>query len=136
MTNDFGGDSVAYGQDKGDFDEVQVHALPAQDLVFQIYEDLGFRFHESEVKIMNERWPATMEDRRASPYWQELDFFFPGAYGWAGQTELETVLISRADALDVHPGGFAPVTLEYAAQYGAAWTDAIDQHIRKYWWRG
>ncbi|TMQ89680.1 hypothetical protein ETD83_38900 [Actinomadura soli] len=36
--------------DRGDFDEIAVHALPAQDLFFGAYEALGFRFDEAEVK--------------------------------------------------------------------------------------
>lgn len=123
--------SIDNALDKGDFDEVQVHALPAQDMVFQVYEDLGFRFHESEVKIMAARW-KNMEDRRPSPYWQELDFFFPPSWN-QGAYELETVLVTFDGELDVHPGGYPAVTLRYADQDRAAWTAAIDQHIRKYW---
>ncbi|MFD0903671.1 sporulation protein [Actinomadura sediminis] len=123
--------SIDNALDKGDFDEIQVRALPAQDMVFQIYEDLGFRLHEAEVKIEAEYW-ENMEDRRTSPYWQELDFFFPPAWN-RGTEELETVLVTFEDELDMHPGGCPPLTLRYAEQDRAAWTTAIDRHIRKYW---
>jgi sporulation-control protein len=118
--------------DQGDFDEVEVHALPSQDLVFQVCEDLGFRFRESEVKLGAQPWPDRMKDRRTAPFWQELDFHFPASWN-RGAQELETVLITRPDAIDVHPGGYPPVTLPAGEPDRAAWRQAIEEHIRSYW---
>lgn len=120
--------------DRGDFDEIEVHALPSQDLLFRIYGELGFRFRESEVKVMAQPWPDQMQDRRTAPYWQELDFHFPASYH-QGTGELETVLITRPDELDVHPGGYPPVTLSSKDLDREAWTRAVDEHIRGHWAR-
>ncbi|MER6343625.1 sporulation protein [Streptomyces sp. NPDC001595] len=118
--------------DRGDFDEIEVHALPSQDLLFDVYRELGFRYHESEVKLGKERWPDRMKDRRTAPFWQELDFYFPASYN-RGTQELETVLITRPDELDVHPGGYPPVTLPAGELDRAAWREAVEAHIRSFW---
>ncbi|MFD5710031.1 MULTISPECIES: sporulation protein [Streptomyces] len=124
--------AVDSAADKGDFDEIEVHALPSQELLFQVFQDLGFRFHESEVKLGKERWPDRMKDRRTAPFWQELDFWFPASWN-RGTQELETVLITRPDALDVHPGGYPPVTLPAGELDRDAWRQAVEEHIRSYW---
>ncbi|PRH77019.1 hypothetical protein C6N75_22530 [Streptomyces solincola] len=116
--------------DKGDFDRVEVHGLPAHDALFDAFEELGFALHETEVKIGE--WTAVMEDRRTSPWWQEVDFFFPAAYG-RGRTELEAVFVPRPDAVDVHPGGYPPLTLAYAELDQAGWTAAVDACVRRHW---
>ncbi|MFE0422786.1 sporulation protein [Streptomyces sp. NPDC058953] len=118
--------------DRGDFDEIEVHALPAQDAVMQAYDELGFRLHEAEVKVDVAPWPARMADRRTQPYWQEIDLFFPPAWN-RGQEELETVFIAREDSLDAHPGGNPPVTFVYADQDPAAWKETLDRQIRHGW---
>ena len=38
---------------------------------------------------------AGLQDRRAAPYWQETDFFFPESYG-RGRFELEAVFVAGA----------------------------------------
>jgi sporulation-control protein len=124
--------AVESAVDRGDFDEIEVHPLPHQDLVFQVYEDLGFRFHESEVKLGTQPWPDRMKDRRTAPFWQELDFRFPASWN-RGTQELETVLITRPDEIDVHPGGYPPVTLPAGEPDRAQWTRALEDHIRSYW---
>ncbi|MFF3314932.1 sporulation protein [Streptomyces sp. NPDC003035] len=118
--------------DKGDFDEIAVHALPAQDAILQAYETLGFRLHEAEVKVTAEPWPAVMEDRRTQPYWQEIDFFCPESWS-RGREELETVFITREDSLDAHPGGNPPVTFVYADLEQQVWTEALGKHVRHCW---
>ncbi|MFJ5777572.1 sporulation protein [Streptomyces sp. NPDC093094] len=118
--------------DRGDFDEIEVHALPAQDMLFGIYEDLGFRFHESEVKVFSQPWPERYRSRRSTDYWQELDFHFPDSWDYKGW-ELETVLITFADELDLHPGGNPPVTLSYADMDREKWAQAVERHVRRHW---
>ncbi|MFF0202491.1 sporulation protein [Streptomyces sp. NPDC005017] len=118
--------------DRGDFDEIEVHALPAQDMLFDIYEDLGFRFHESEVKVFSQAWPERYKARRSTDYWQELDFHFPESWDYQGW-ELETVLIAFAEEMDVHPGGNPPVTLAYADMDREKWARAVEEHVRRHW---
>ncbi|MEU9337901.1 sporulation protein [Streptomyces sp. NPDC048290] len=115
--------------DKGDFDEISVHALPAQDAVLQAYEDLGFRLHEAEVKIGLLRSAPRMEDRQTAPYWQEIDFFYPESWNM-GRQELETVFIAREDSLDAHPGGSPAVTFRHAELDQNVWTETLDAHVR------
>ncbi|MEU2653749.1 sporulation protein [Streptomyces sp. NPDC007325] len=115
--------------DKGDFDEIEVHALAAQDAVLHAYEELGFRMHEAEVKVDPVPWPSEWADRRTQPYWQEIDLFFPESWN-RGREELETILIAREDALDAHPGGSPAVTFVYADLDQRAWTDALEKHVR------
>ncbi|GAA4822215.1 sporulation protein [Streptomyces ziwulingensis] len=121
--------------DKGDFDEIAVHALPAQDAILQAFEDLGFRLHESEVKLGALSRAPHMRARQTERFWQEIDFFFPESWG-QGRQELETVFIAREDSLDVHPGGHPPVTFDYADPDPHAWTATLDQHVRAYWRAG
>ncbi len=124
--------SIGNSVDKGDFDEIQVHALPAQDTLHQALADLGFRLHEAEVKVGT--WPARMRGRRVAPYWQETDFFFPESAG-RGRFELEAVFVAREDAVDLHPGGCPPATFGYADMDLAQWTAALDAHISAHWAR-
>ncbi|MCM1967424.1 sporulation protein [Streptomyces sp. G1] len=119
--------------DQGDFDEIEVHALPAQDAVLQAYTDLGFRLREAEVKIgfLPEEAPD-MQSRQTAECWQEIDFFFPESWE-QGREELETVFITREDSLDAHPGGFPPVTFVHAELDREAWTEALEKHVRGHW---
>ncbi|MCX4780310.1 sporulation protein [Streptomyces sp. NBC_01264] len=119
--------------DQGDFDEIEVHALPAQDAILQAYTDLGFRLREAEVKIgfLPELAPR-MESRQTESCWQEIDFFFPESVNW-GLEELETVLIAREDSLDAHPGGFPPATFVYDELDQQAWTEKLEEHVRAHW---
>ncbi|GAA3370809.1 hypothetical protein GCM10020367_18920 [Streptomyces sannanensis] len=127
--------SIDNAVDRGDFDEIQVHALPAQDTLFQAFTDLGFRLHEAEVKIGLLSRAPRMEDRQTVPYWQETDFFFPESYGRGSRYELEAVFIAREDSVDVHPGGHPPATFAYADMDLAKWTAALDAHVRHHWTR-
>ncbi|MGY1583053.1 sporulation protein [Streptomyces sp. MN13] len=110
--------------DKGDFDEFQVHALPAQDAILQAYADLGFRFDEAEVKLGT---PRGGQNSKVG-YWQEIETWFPQHYGRAGQ--LESVFVARPDSLDLITGSSGPHLFEYAELDQDAWTKRIDEHMR------
>ncbi|MFG2296590.1 sporulation protein [Streptomyces sp. NPDC048603] len=116
--------------DQGDFDEIQVHALPAQDAILQAYADLGFRMHEAEVKIGLLKQAPNMRARQTAKYWQEIDLYFPESSEWA-RHELETVFIAREDSLDAHPGGNPPARFVYADLDQAAWTESLDRHLKR-----
>ncbi|MCB5168506.1 sporulation protein [Streptomyces bambusae] len=118
--------------DRGDFDPVEVHPLPAQDAVFRAYRDLGFRLHESEIKLGLLSRAPRMESRQTEPYWQEIDFHFPESWQ-RGLGELETVCVARADSLDTHPGGYPPLAVAYADLSQADLTKALDEHVRSFW---
>jgi sporulation-control protein len=115
--------------DRGDFDEIAVHALPAQDAILRAYTDLGFRLHEAEVKVGSLERAPHMRARQTQPYWQEIDFFYPPSWN-RGRQELETVFVAREDSLDAHPGGNPPVTFAYAELDQRAWTARLDAHVR------
>ncbi|MCJ0874101.1 sporulation protein [Streptomyces sp. AP-93] len=121
--------------DQGDFDEFEVHALPAQDAVLRAYTDLGFRMREAEVKIgfLPEQAPD-MESRQTEDFWQEIDFFFPESWD-QGRGELETLFVAREDSLDAHPGGFPPVTFVYDELDQQVWMEALEEHVRGHWLR-
>lgn len=125
--------SIGRSVDQGDFDEIEVHALPAQDAILQAYTDLGFRLHQAEVKIgfLPEQAPQ-MRTRQTAEYWQEIDFFFPESWK-RGRQELETVFIAREDTLDAHPGGYPPVTFVYDDPDRQSWTETLDKHVRGHW---
>ncbi|MFI9344116.1 sporulation protein [Streptomyces sp. NPDC052773] len=111
--------------DKGDFDEFQVHALPAQDAILQAYADLGFRFDEAEVKLGTPRGGHNSK----VGYWQEIETWFPREYG-RGDGQLESVFVARADSLDLITGSSGPHLFTYADLDQAAWTKRIDEHMR------
>ncbi|WP_327254399.1 sporulation protein [Streptomyces sp. NBC_01244] len=119
--------------DQGDFDEFEVHALPAQDAILQAYTDLGFRLHEAEVKIgFHPTIAPSMKSRQTERYWQEIDFFLPEHMTW-GTLELETVFTAREDSLDTHPGGYPPATFFYDDLDQQAWTETLEKHVTTYW---
>ncbi|MFZ3499583.1 sporulation protein [Streptomyces sp. 5.8] len=118
--------------DQGDFDEIEVHALPAQDAILQAYTDLGFRLHEAEVKIgFLPKMAPRMKSRQTAKYWQEIDFFYPERLKW-GLQELETVFTAREDSLDAHPGGNPAATFVYDELDQQAWTESLQKHVVTY----
>jgi sporulation-control protein len=111
--------------DKGDFDEFQVHALPAQDTILQAYADLGFRFDEAEVKLGT---PKGGENSQVG-YWQEIETWFPQHYRRPGG-QLESVFVARPDSLDLITGSSGPHLFNYDELDRDAWTKRIDEHMR------
>ena len=113
--------------DKGDFDEVAVHALPAQDVFFAAYRDLGFRFDEAEVK----HYRCQGGDNQTLPYCQELEFWFPADYNRLHGEQLETLMIARSDSLDLITGPVGPHPFTYdglTVASAAAW---LDDNLRR-----
>ncbi|MGH3238924.1 MAG: sporulation protein [Spirillospora sp.] len=115
--------------DRGDFDEIAVHALPAQDVFFGAYETLGFRFDEAEVKTGR----VNGGRNQTSKFWQELEFFFPDAYGRAPHAQLETVFIARPDSLDLITGPHGPYPFDYAGLTPDGCATWLDEHCRALW---
>ncbi|MFI0411082.1 sporulation protein [Actinomadura sp. 3N508] len=115
--------------DRGDFDEIAVHALPAQDLFFGAYESLGFRFDEAEVKTGR----VNGGRNQTSKFWQELEFFFPADYGRGPAARLETVFIARPDSLDLITGPHGPYPFDYTGLTLDACTSWLDEHCRSLW---
>ncbi|WUH97308.1 sporulation protein [Spirillospora sp. NBC_00431] len=115
--------------DRGDFDEIAVHALPAQDLFFGAYQTLGFRFDEAEVKTGR----VNGGRNQTSKFWQELEFLFPAGYRREPRARLETVFIARPGSLDLITGPHGPYPFEYAGltlDQCARW---LDEHCRSLW---
>ncbi|MFI8946710.1 sporulation protein [Streptomyces sp. NPDC053750] len=113
--------------DKGDFDEFEVHALPAQDSILRAYLDLGYRLDEAEVK----HGVVKGGDNSKANHWQEFELWFPVESGRSGQ--LETAFIAREDSLDLVIGSTGPHAFSYAQagdQAGVtAWLKALlDAH--------
>ncbi|MFE4637643.1 sporulation protein [Streptomyces sp. NPDC056773] len=118
--------------DQGDFDEFEVHALPAQDAIVQAYTDLGFRLHEAEVKIgFLPTLAPRMKSQQTAQYWQEIDFFYPEGLQW-GKAELETVFVAREDSLDAHLGSNPPATFVYDELDQQAWTESLKKYVVTY----
>lgn len=117
------------GVDRGDFDEVRVHALPAQDVLFQAYLDLGFRFDEAEVKD----YISQNGENQTLRYCQELEFWFPPEFRREGQ--LETLFIARHDSLDLITGPKGPFPFRYEDMNREAWTEWLGEHTRSLWSR-
>lgn len=117
--------------DRGDFDEISVHALPAQDVFFTAYHALGFRFDEAEVK----KYRCTGGDNQTLAYCQELEFFFPTGYGWQPGAQLETLFIARPDSLDLITGSLGPYAFAYAELDVDTAKGWLDEHLRSHFQR-
>lgn len=115
--------------DRGDFDEIAVHALPAQDMVVEAYRRLGFRLDEAEVKM----GIAQGGDNQTMPFWQELEFYFPDYYGRPQGDQLETGFYARPDSLDVFLGPTGAYPFEYSGLTVEACEKWLDDHCRKHW---
>ncbi|MFI0373259.1 sporulation protein [Actinomadura sp. 1N219] len=115
--------------DRGDFDEIAVRALPAQDLFFGAYEALGFRLDEAEVKTGR----VNGGRNQTSKFWQELEFFFPAEYGRGTNAQLETVFIARPDSLDLITGPHGPYPFDYAGLTHDQCVKWLDEHCRSIW---
>ncbi|MFF5265186.1 sporulation protein [Actinomadura viridis] len=115
--------------DRGDFDEVDVHALPSQELIIQAFQSLGFRLDEAEVKA---GYAMGAEKLQTLPYWQELEFFCPAEY--AGRlSQVETQFVARADSLDLFIGEDGPHTFTHADLAPDTFMQWLDAHCRTLW---
>ncbi|MFE6889762.1 sporulation protein [Streptomyces sp. NPDC057694] len=117
--------SIENAVDPGDFDEIQVHALPAQDALLQAYANLGFRFDEAEVK---KGTPKGGQNSRAD-FWQEIEMWFPPEYRRPGG-QLESIFFARHDSLDLVTGSYGPFSFPYDHIDAPGWTAWLDQHLR------
>ncbi|MEU6846131.1 sporulation protein [Streptomyces sp. NPDC046716] len=117
--------SIENSVDPGDFDEIQVHALPAQDALLQAYSNLGFRFDEAEVK---KGTPKGGQNSQVD-FWQEIEMWFPQEYRRPGG-QVESVFFARHDSLDLVTGSLGPFTFPYDNIDVAGWTAWLDQHLR------
>ncbi|WP_306323379.1 MULTISPECIES: sporulation protein [unclassified Streptomyces] len=111
--------------DRGDFDEIQVHALPAQDALLQAYANLGFRFDEAEVKKGTPKGGQNSQEN----FWQEIEMWFPPEYRRPGG-QLESMFFARHDSLDLVTGSYGPFAFPYANLDVQALTAWLDQHLR------
>ncbi|GAA1589304.1 sporulation protein [Streptomyces globosus] len=110
--------------DRGDLDEMEVHALPSQAAVLGAFEALGFRFDEAEVKP-----GIALGSRQDVDWWQEIELSAPPGYGL---DTVELLLAVLPDEIDVRPGTtVAPLTLrhEETADH-AALTARLEAHLR------
>ncbi|WP_432089240.1 sporulation protein [Streptomyces sp. bgisy095] len=116
--------------DRGDFDEIAVHARPVQDAMFQAFADLGFRFAEAEVKkhYRNHQQTQTMA------YCQELEFWFPTSYNRLDQLEM-TVITARPDSVEVIPGSIGSFLFTAEELDVSTWTSWLDDFCRSRWSR-
>ncbi|MBA9006835.1 sporulation protein [Thermomonospora cellulosilytica] len=115
--------------DRGDFDEIAVHALPAQDMIVEAFGALGFRLEEAEVK----KGQVIGGKNQTSPFWQELEYYFPADYGLPHGTQLEVATIARADSLDLITGPHGPYPFAYADMNLNDLTKWLDSHCRSLW---
>ncbi|MFE4665002.1 sporulation protein [Streptomyces sp. NPDC056716] len=125
--------AVADAVDRGDLDEVQVHALPAQEAVLTAMTDIGFRRLEAEVKPGHAKSPLEAADwwagLQTAGWWQEIEMRFPDWYPH-GST-LELWLVTGADKVVVCPGQAAPLILGHDETTGrAALAARLDGHLR------
>ncbi|MDI3403965.1 sporulation protein [Streptomyces cavernicola] len=114
--------------DRGDFDEIAVHARPVQDAMFQAFANLGFRFAEAEVKKHYRNHQRTQK----LPYCQELEFWFPSSYNRQSQLEM-TVITAQPDSVEVIPGSIGSYLFTADQLDVAAWTNWLDDFCRSRW---
>src|SRR3954469_14373566 len=112
---------VARAVDKSDLDAVAVHPLPAQERILEALLRLGFRFSRADV----ERGRVYGAEQQL-PFYQEIEFYPPGAYASAFEQveltflptpeRLQVVLeFDRRDGLFTDgPGGFGRFDVDYA----------------------
>ncbi|MER6678940.1 sporulation protein [Streptomyces sp. NPDC000983] len=112
--------------DRGDLDEVEVHALPSQAAVLRAYQALGFRHVDTEVKP-----GRAMNSRQEVDWWQEFELAFPPGYRPA---MLEMMIVTLPEVIDVCAGGWAPrlsLTHEEAAADQAALNARLEAHMKE-----
>nr|WP_170201426.1 sporulation protein [Actinocorallia herbida] len=117
--------------DRGDFDEIAVHALPAQDAFLQALTDLGFRLGDAEVKHGRLRGGTA----QTLPYRQEIEAHFPASYNRRHDDRLEIVFLARADSLDLTTGIYGPYTFDHADLDVEAATAWLVAHLHANWRR-
>ncbi|GHB58360.1 hypothetical protein GCM10010377_56650 [Streptomyces viridiviolaceus] len=114
--------------DRGDFDEIAVHARPVQDAMFQAFADLGFRFDEAEVKKHFRNFQQT----QTLGYCQELEFWFPASYNRQDQLEM-TVITPDAESVEVIPGSTGSFLFTADELDVQRWTSWLDEFCRERW---
>ncbi|MBD0418458.1 sporulation protein [Streptomyces sp. TRM S81-3] len=116
--------------DRGDFDEIAVHARPVQDAMFQAFADLGFRFDEAEVK----QYYRNFQQTQTLPYCQELEFWFPSSYHRQDQLEM-SVITADAESVEVIPGAAGSFLFAADELDVQRWTSWLDEFCRERWAR-
>ncbi|GGL14147.1 sporulation protein [Mangrovihabitans endophyticus] len=86
---------VARAVDKSDLDAVAVHPLPAQELILEALQRLGFRFSRADV----ERGRVYGVEQQF-PFYQEIEFYPPAAYA-SGINQLEVTFLPTPHKLQV-----------------------------------
>ncbi|NJQ02066.1 sporulation protein [Streptomyces zingiberis] len=106
--------AIARAVDSGDLDPVNVHPLPAQQVILDAFGTLGFRFKSADLERGHIRGT-----RQRLPFYQEIEFFAPQQYRGLNQVELTFVADgSEMDVIlemDKRPGLFTEGSDSYRA---------------------
>lgn len=115
--------------DRGDFDEIAVHALPAQDAVLEALTSLGFRIEGADVRRGHLRGDTSLA------YWQRIELVFPASYNRRHSDRLDLAFATRPGSLDLLVGTFGPYPFAHAdltVESARAWlTSHLDAHWRR-----
>lgn len=116
--------------DRGDFDEIAVHGLPAHDLFIQALLDLGFRFEKSDTEFAEFELTKGMHTLPCS---QQLEFFFPAGYGGWSHQNLEIGVLTGADSFHLIIGPYGPYRFEYEGLTEEFFPQWLEEHFRSQW---
>jgi sporulation-control protein len=84
---------IARSVDKGDLDPIRIHPLPAQERILTAFNNIGFRFKDSDCE--KDRIPGSPLSFR-----QELEFY-PAPQFQGRLNELEVVFLAGPSGMDV-----------------------------------
>nr|WP_255356697.1 sporulation protein [Kibdelosporangium sp. MJ126-NF4] len=84
-------------RDQGDLDELRIHALPAQEAIFEALQELGFRFNGAELEIGE---LAVAGVHQSVPCFQEIEFSVPDRYA-AKLAEVDLTFVAGPHAMEV-----------------------------------
>jgi sporulation-control protein len=87
--------SIARAVDKGDLDLIQVHPLPAQELILDALARLGFRFSSADVENGHIRG-----SQQTLPFYQEIEFYAAPQYTHAC-SQIEVTFITNPSGVEV-----------------------------------
>lgn len=121
--------------DATDTDPLGIGALPAQHVILDAVERLGFRFHSADVEA-----GYVQGTRQSLPFYQEVEFH--GSPRYPRLKQLEVTFVAGHDGMDVVLEGDKKAGLltsgrdltnllrvDYASMGQVDWTAALHQHL-------
>ena len=130
--------SVAKSVDQGDLDGVEIHPLPAQEMILSAFDHLGFRLRHADVER-----GGIYGVRQELPFYQEIEYAAPAEHT-SMIDEVEVTFVADESGMEVilefdKRGGllregrdtYARHRVEYGEVAGVDWVSVVEGWVHQ-----